>query len=153
VENHLLLLSMCAGCAQQRTGNVNILLPVIFLLASSGLDVTPAAPNRLLTLPCAIVVKHNANNLHLLATLYHAIKHKKSQPKTQKKTKKGRGLCFSARPADRQSCGSGEVHHSIQKNRIATRSKDATRDKCIASSNKCLTSSNKDATRGSWPYY
>ena len=48
----------------------------------------------------------------------------------------------------------------------ATRSKNATRNKCIATSNKCLTSSNKkllgapglttrskNATRGSWPYY
>ena len=83
MENHLLLLSMCAGCAQQRTGNVNILLPVIFLLASSGLDVTPAAPNRLLTLPCAIVVKHNANNLHLLATLLR----NKAQKESTKDTK------------------------------------------------------------------
>ena len=62
---------------------------------------------------------------------------------------------------------------------LQPRSKDATRNKCIASSNRCLTSSNKkllgapgpttrnkkllgakgiatrskDATRGSWPYY
>ena len=36
---------------------------------------------------------------------------------------------------------------------IATRSKNATGNKCIASSNKCLTSSNKDATRDSWHRY
>ena len=32
---------------------------------------------------------------------------------------------------------------------LTTRSKDATRNKCIATSNKCLTGKNKDATRGS----
>ena len=36
---------------------------------------------------------------------------------------------------------------------IATRSRDAISNKCIASSNKCLTSSNKNATRGSWHRY